>query len=554
MKNCENHPKFINRSKSYYIVYMICIIFMYACNVANDETAFDRVVSYYETKGDTLKAEAANYLRQYVIYHEGVVRRQVDREGQTTHLGYPAIFQLSPDSIVAPADSDRFQKSLIDRLGYHIVTDSSKTDLCAMTDDFLRENIDLAFDSWQQPWARDVSFPDFCKYILPYRNGDEQLNDWRRRFKERYEATIVDSVSNSHDVRKVSEYILRCLRREVAYGPRTGALTEDLLTPDEMERLHWLGCRACAHYTTLALRACGIPCGMIEMHWRFTEVVHFSVLVPAVGSNHQAFRITIGDETMDMGLPKDTMATWRTWMYTYAPNERLLDLQAEGRRKGSRLMEQLAMPVCREDVTSQLCTTFDFSRPVPDSLRSERYLYLCRFYRWKWLPVREGIVRGDSVYFNDATIRQLYRLATIRCNRVVPIGGLFTLVGDSALSDDQQRIRLYDHSGDTVLFKRVYHCEHDEQHLSRNITTYYWDPNNHWHPITRQALLWGFNERTGEYRMFSEPLRRRGFFPVFHLMELYMPRWTVFTDDETPRTIGFIAADSVSGIGYTMEF
>ncbi len=554
MKTREYHPTFMFRRKSYYIVNMVFIIFIYACNDANDETAFDRVVSYYETKGDTLKAKAVNYLRQYVIYHKGVERRLVDKEGKTTYSGYPAIFQLNSDSMVAPADSDRFQKSLIDRLGYHIVTDSSKSDLFTITDDFLYENIELAFDSWQQPWAHDVSFPDFCKYILPYRNGDEQLNDWRRRFKERYEATIADSVSNSCNLREVAEYILRCLRREVAYGPRTGALTEELLTPSEMESLHWLGCRACAHYTTLALRACGVPCAIIEMHWRFTEVVHFSVLVPAVGSNRQAFRITIGDETMDMGLPKDTMATWRTWMYTYAPSEDLLDLHSEGHRKGSRLIERLAWPVCREDVTSQLCTTFDFSLPVPDSLRSERYLYLCRFYRWQWLPVREGIVRGDSVYFKDATIRQLYRLATISCNRVVPIGGLFTLVGDSTLTDVRQRIRFYDYSGDTVLFKRVYLCEPDEQHLSRNITTYYWDSHNHWHPLTHQASLWGFNERTGEYRLFSESLRRRGFIPVFHLMELCMPRWTVFTDDETPRTIGFIAADPISGEGYTMEF
>lgn len=527
-----------------------------ACSLHQDETAFDRVISYYKEQGDTLKAEAAHYLRQYAIFHAGVGRRMVDKEGQTTYPGYPAVFQLSPDSVVAPADSDRFQKSLIDRLGYHIMADSTKTDLYVVTDDFLRENIDLAFDSWQQPWAKDVAFADFCKYILPYRNGDEQLNNWRRRFKERYETTITDSVSNLHDVREVAEYILRCLRRDVAYGPRTGALTEDLMTPDEMERLHWLGCRACAHYTTLALRACGIPCAMIEMHWRFTEIVHSSVLVPAVGNNTQAFRITIGDETMDMGLPKDTMATWRTWMYTYEPNERLVDLQntAHSSHYRSRLLEQFATPVCREDVTSQLCTTFDFSLPVPDSLRAEHYLFLCRFYQWQWHPVRDGIVQGDSVYFRDATIRQLYRLAFVKDDRLIPFGGMFTLVGDSTLTDVCQRIRPYDHTGDTILFKRVYNCQPNEQCLKRDVTTYYWDAHDCWHPITQTATLWGFNERTGEYRIFSESLRPRGFIPVFHLMELCLPRWTVFTDNETPRALGFLGVDEETGEGCFMEF
>ncbi len=539
-----------------WVIVVFSTLTLVACSLQHDETAFDRVVSYYAAQNDSLKAEAANYLRQYAIYHEGVGRRLVDKEGENTYPGYPAVFRLRPDSVVTPEDSDRFQKSLIDRLGYHIVADSSKSDLSAITDDFLRENIDLAFDSWQQPWARDVSFPDFCKYILPYRNGDEQLNDWRRRFKERYEATIADSVSNPHDIREVAEYILRCLRREVNYGPRTGALTEDLLTPGEMERLHWLGCRACAHYTTLALRACGVPCAMIEMHWRFTEIVHSSVLVPAVGNNKQAFRITIGDETMDMGLPKDTMATWRTWMYTYEPNERLVDLQntARSSRYHSHLMEQFATPVCREDVTSQLCKTFDFSLPVPDSLRSEKYLFLCRFNQWQWYPVREGVIRGDSVYFQDATIRQLYRLASLRGNDVVPVGRLFTLVGDTLLTDVRQRIRPYDHTGDSVLFKRVYFCQPNERLLTRKITTYYWDRNNQWHPITHTAVLWGLNERTGEYRIFSEALRSKGFLPVFHLQELRLPRWTVFTDNETPRPVGFLAADSNTGEGYLMEF
>lgn len=536
-------------------VIVVCFTLpLVACTLSHDETAFDRVASFYEQQGDTLKASAARYLGQYAGYHHGVRRRWVDAKGKDSCVCYPAIFQLRPDADVAPTDSDLFQRTLIDSLGYRIAEGVPQPDVSTLTADYLRENIDLAFDSWLQPWARDVSFPDFCKYILPYRNDDEALSDWRREFKNRYEHTIADSVADPHDLRLVAEYLVRCLRREVAYGPRTGSLTEQLLTPDEMQRLHWLGCRACAHYTTLALRACGVPCAMIEMHWRFTEVVHSSVLIPAVGCNRKAFRITIGDETMDMGLPKDTMATWRTWMYTYAPDERLLDLRTEGQRLGSRLMEQLAMPVCREDVTSQLCTTFDFSLPVPDSLRSERYLFLCRFYQWQWLPVREGVVCGDSVCFKDATIRQLYRLATIRGDRLIPCGGLFTLVGDSLLTDVRLRIRPYDHSGDTVLFKRVYHCEPDEQRLTRDITTYYWDAHDRWQPATRQAALWGFNERTGEYRLFAEPLRRHGFVPVFHLMELRLPRWTVFTDDETPRTIGFLAADSLTGEGYTMEF
>ena len=33
--------------------------------------------------------------------------------------------------------------------------------------DYIIENIDLAFDSWSKPWSQNISFDDFCRYILP---------------------------------------------------------------------------------------------------------------------------------------------------------------------------------------------------------------------------------------------------------------------------------------------------------------------------------------------------------------------------------------------------
>ncbi|WP_347280697.1 hypothetical protein [uncultured Phocaeicola sp.] len=50
-----------------------------------------------------------------------------------------------------------------------------------ITAEYLIENIDLAFSVWEQrPWAKHYSFDDFCKYILPYRIGDEPLESWRK--------------------------------------------------------------------------------------------------------------------------------------------------------------------------------------------------------------------------------------------------------------------------------------------------------------------------------------------------------------------------------------
>ena len=39
--------------------------------------------------------------------------------------------------------------------------------------EYLAENIDYAFRAWELPWAKDLSFEDFCQYLLPYKMGNE---------------------------------------------------------------------------------------------------------------------------------------------------------------------------------------------------------------------------------------------------------------------------------------------------------------------------------------------------------------------------------------------
>ena len=506
------------------------------------DTAFDHVVSLYKNSGNTLKLRAAEYLRASAKYHYGV-RRII-----------PA--NLEGNIFLDIEKGDSVFKHYIDSLGYRVEYGEPAYDTETITDSFLIENIEMAFDSWKKPWARNLSFEEFCKYILPYRNGDEALSEWRPHFKNWIESTITDSVRDVTNIREVTEYIMRALRRRVEYGGSTGAFCRELMLPEDMERLHWVNCGNAAHYTTLALRACGIPCTQMHINWRFTEVAHSSVLVPAIGGNKEAFRVTLGDTLMLMGAPKDTMACWRVWSYDYEANPSLLQLsqyfQSIDHYK-SNVIRGFAYPVTRNDVTSIFCKTFDFALPVPDSLRQERYLFLCRFYKWKWLPVREGIVDGDSVRFRDATIRQFYRLGHIKGDSVYTLGTPFTLVGTEGIPDVHQRIQPFNLTGDTVLFKMVYPCKANETKLSRTITTHYWDDSNLWHPYTGEAQLWGYNKQTDKYSLFDETLRGQ-FTPVFHILEIRLPCWTVFTDDETDKPLGYLRTDSLTGEGLFMQF
>lgn len=502
----------------------------------NVRTPFDETVDYYaskmkesSTRIDSLKWEAAKYLQKYSAYQYGVARHLVDTTENRVYTDY-SLF-----------DSDKAYRQYIDSCKYYYKVEPPVMDVDTLTVEYLISNIELAFDSWSKPWAHDVSFDDFCRFVLPYRLGNEELSDWRIRFKEKYESSIEDSV-DVLTIRNVTLYLMRRLKEEVVYGTRLGSLYKDLITPEDMEMMHTLECKALAHYGAMALRACGIPCAMLDTHWRFTEVGHRSIFIPETGNNHHSFRLSIYDELQEMGMPKDSMASWRSWIYTYEPNESLVEL----RECDDFIAKRFAEPVTRTDITSTFSTTYSFSYPIPIEHQSESHLFLCRFHNWRWYPIREGRVDGDSVYFKDATIRQLYRLGYMDDDVVHTFGKMFVLMGDS-------RLIPFDCTGDSVTYRLNVECPPEEWMTEKDITIYRGGLAGEWEPYTAKGLLWSINEKTVEYRLFDESLRGT-FKPVFHQIIVRMPKYTAFTHDLYPRPIGFLVEDTIANEGYCMSF
>lgn len=55
-----------------------------------------------------------------------------------------------------------------------------------ITSEYLIRNIDRAFSAYAKPWNRNLPFSDFCELILPYRIGDEPLEEWWTSYSDRY--------------------------------------------------------------------------------------------------------------------------------------------------------------------------------------------------------------------------------------------------------------------------------------------------------------------------------------------------------------------------------
>lgn len=498
------------------IRYMIPLLGILAIFTAcRENLPFPEVIEHYaEKKADSLKLRAARYLLKNLPYHYGVANRLVDSAGRhVTHLDAWAY------------DSDVAFRKMLDSMKYKFVRGEPLPDVQALTADYLIENIDLAFEAWKKPWARHLSFDEFCEYILPYRSQNEPLTSWRKYFYDHYMPLLEDSVKNTSSTLEVTKYMVRLLQQKVTYS--TMLSYEDYPDPFEVERMRFCHCNTIAHYGLLAMRAVGIPVGMITMNWRFGNNSHTTnILWP--NDTAAWYKFAIYDEFQQMGMPKDSMASYKTWRYTFAPNPMIMDIRSHSQEE---LPSFLFGNVLREDFTAIHCVTRDLTLEVPPGWEACHSLYLCRFVDWDWKPVVWGSVKDGKVTFHDATIRQMYRLGRYDNGQTTTTGEIFVLRGDG-------QVDVKTDAGPVESVDVVYLCDPQERVLKRHFTTYYWTRRHTWEPMSAEGVLWGFNAKTSEYREFSSSLDST-FVPVFYKVSYAeMPRNTVFYDDLIQRPRG----------------
>lgn len=152
---------------------------------------FEKVLAKYSTNpDDSLKYQAAVFLIEnmpgYFYYDEkSVIEYSNYFKGLRSSTNEPAAIM---DSIAKIKGNFRLQGN---RIKYDITTIDSA---------YLCENIELSFQAWRKyPWSKEYDFGAFCKYILPYRIGNEMLTNWRSLFLENY-SSIIDSVLSSDPI------------------------------------------------------------------------------------------------------------------------------------------------------------------------------------------------------------------------------------------------------------------------------------------------------------------------------------------------------------------
>ena len=153
------------------------------------------VLSHYgRDRADSLKFRAACFLIENMQWHYGP---QIKPSGRFWELflledSLVTLRELNPgiEKYEQAARGYKLgaKKMLIRKaIEESVLNYEMQSDLQTLSSGFLIENIEAAFHVWGRDWNKDLSFEDFCEYVLPYRFHDEAVYPVREKLSEFFE-------------------------------------------------------------------------------------------------------------------------------------------------------------------------------------------------------------------------------------------------------------------------------------------------------------------------------------------------------------------------------
>ena len=157
-----------------------------------NRTELKKVLAHYSTQGDTLMLQAAYYLIGNIEGHGYAT--YVLHDSSDAEVEFDVTDYADFDALLKAADSIEAARGELDFEKDTLIYDSQ-----TITADFMIDHIDYAFKAWREKtWASDLSFENFCEYVLPYRGSNEPLESWRASFWNKY-MNIDTSMSDPAD-------------------------------------------------------------------------------------------------------------------------------------------------------------------------------------------------------------------------------------------------------------------------------------------------------------------------------------------------------------------
>lgn len=379
--------------------FLFCIAFFaITCTESEDEKRYrqlrEEVLSHYKMDKNPLKIKAASFLLDNLKDRYAVNGERYDAYSHTIKTYY----KEHTDTLIN-------KLKLVNKEG---LDEKYELDINTLSTSYLIDNIDRAFSSLDRAgWKKDVSFNDFCEYILPYRVGNEPLEYWRKEILQDEKLNMVsDTLFTFTQLRESATWLsikqskdrrrFHLIRGESAINlPDLPYSTLNLLTAGRCSNLTQLSLFAC--------RAAAIPIANdFTPHWGNFKGGHDWVAV-ITKSGIIPFVLPIYDDTLGVYSGADEIAA-KVYRHTFSEN------------KESHLKERgfcnFLPPVFNNsrliDVTDSYHLTYDINVPVAFKQGKDKFAYLAVANRENWIPVGWGKQKNGMANFPKAVVNCVY--------------------------------------------------------------------------------------------------------------------------------------------------
>jgi len=312
--------------------------------------------------------------------------------------------------------------------------------------DFLIKNIDNAFYVWRNmPWAKTISFEDFCEYILPYRCSDTYSLNARTYFLAKYKY-LIDSVKHSDNSFTAGRFIIKDVDSWFAENVNL-LLRYPYLEPIKFSNLlkGKLGdCQDANSVRVTALRSLGVPTVMDEIpNWGNSDAPHFWYKI--IDLVHDTVKSLITNQNVLRSTQNIiTASSYDEPTYKGSPNKVQISyvrtVPKVYRRCFAKQLNSLAMIKSArdeiptyfnnawiKDVTDKYLETATATVALNNNVPDQNYAYLCIFDNQHWKPVSWATIKNNKAIFVKMGKNIVYLPAFFYNGKIIPAGIPFLL-------------------------------------------------------------------------------------------------------------------------------
>ena len=319
--------------------------------------------------------------------------------------------------------------SLKRKSAYFLVENFPEDKYQTIDKQLLTENIELAFQVWKKPWAKQLTFDEFKELVLPFDlERDSTGTFWRKRFMGEY-AFIEDSLKkypNQNPAVVACTIIHHIFKKKYVVKLIQGQGI--VISLSEWDRKKQGDCAAMTYLTNHVMHAIGVPTAVeftpqwandyASHYWNVVYVNHHYISFMSGDAPPQSYKVEHYDDDIKTYARKRTKVF--RLLYAFNPNS----LAALSQRDiPAKFQDSHVIDVSKTSIPTQHVTV-----KVPTS-QSDPFVYLSVFNRGKvgWVAVAWAENKDNQAFFTDVRPEVVYAPSSYQQDSIITFDYPFIL-------------------------------------------------------------------------------------------------------------------------------